>query len=128
MAKSTKAQEASTGTSDSYTEHELSAAVLRGRPMLGGELKSAGTNSSRSSKSAPTPNDKTIPSHQAPVPTTENPSGQQETAANSSAASTGGDGPASLNPSDEVIINPAPKQDSKARVTSVEDDDDFANM
>lgn len=133
MAKNTKSQEVLTGTSDSYTAHEaqsdeVTAALLRGRPMLGGELKSAGTNSSPSSKSAPTSSAKPNPSLQAPAQTTENPSSQPETAANSGADSTGGAGQAGeLSPSDKEIIKPATPSKARATVASL-DDDDFAAL
>ena len=130
MAKSTKAQEVSTGTADSYTPHELTdeLAVLRSRPMLGGELTSAGTNSSQSSLSAPTSSAPTTQPLQAPAPTTENLSGQQGTEANSSADLTAGDGLEELSQSDKEIITPASAPTQQARVTSLADDDDFANM
>lgn len=130
MAKSTKSQEIQTGTSDSYTADELqdAAAILRSRPVLGGELKSVGTSSVQSSRSDATSSDKPNPSLQAPAQTTENPSSQPETAANSGADLTDGLGPAEeRSPSDEEIIKPA--SPSKARVTVASlDDDDFAAL
>lgn len=130
MAKSTKSQEITTGTPDSYTSAELAdpAAVLRARPMLGGELKLAGTSSAQSLPSAETSSDKPNPSLQAPAQTTESLSSQPETAANSGADSTDGLGQeAELSPSDEEIITPP--SPTKARVTVASlDDDDFAAL
>jgi hypothetical protein len=126
MAKSTHAQEVSTGTSESYTEAELSAS-LRGRPMLGGELKSVGGASTQSSKSGTTSSDKTMPSHQAPAQTMESLSSQRESAQDSSADSMGGDGQATLSQSDKTIVKPAPPKGKQARTTTM-DDDDFAAL
>lgn len=132
MAKNTKAQEVSTGTSDSYTEDEVAgmSSTLRGRPMLGGELLSVGTSSSRSSGKEKTLSDNESPSHQAPAPTTENPSSATEPVTDSDANSTGGVGQTAetLTPSDKKIIKPAPPKKNQARVTSVNDDADFAGM
>lgn len=133
MAKSTKAQQISTGTPDSYTAEELADpyAALRARPMLGGELKLAGTNSSPSSKSEPTSNDSSKPNHLPPAPMTESLSGQQAKEANSTAVSTVGDGPTAeeLSPSDSEIVKPATAADKKARVRSADmDDPDFAAL
>jgi len=133
MAKSTKAQEVSTGTPDSYTEHELSdeqlGDTLRSRPMLGGELKSAGTSLPQSSGSESTSSGRTKASHQAPALTTESRSSQQATGTASSADSTVGAGRADLSPSDKTIVKPASPKSSKekARATAM-DDDDFAAL
>lgn len=99
MAKSTRAQEVSTGTSASYTEHEASDPVIR-RAMLGeidqpvveeGETSSDGINSQQSSESELTSNEKPSQSHPRPAPTMENPSEQKEgTGQDSSAHSTDG--------------------------------------
>lgn len=127
MAKSTKSQAITTGTSDSYTAEELAdpLAALRARPVLGGELKSVGTDSSRSSESAATSSGKAKQPHQLPAPTTENPSNQ--TVADSGADSTGGAGQAGMGlpPSDEEIVKKAPANKKIAQVRSVDDDDDF---
>jgi hypothetical protein len=128
MAKSTNAQEVSTGTSDSYTDAELSAANLRSRPMLGGELKSVGGASTQSSKSGTTSSDKAPLSHQAPAQTTESLYSQRESAQDSSADSTVGDGQAAtLSQSDKTIVKPAPPKGRQARTTTM-DDDDFAAL
>src|SRR5688572_11390736 len=94
MAKSTKAQEVSTGTSDSYTEDEVAgmSSTLRGRPMLGGELLSVGTSSSQSSGKEKTSSDSENPAPQAPAQTTENLSSATEPVTDSDADSTDGDG------------------------------------
>jgi hypothetical protein len=120
MAKSTKAQEVSTGTSDSYTEDEVAgmSATLRGRPMLGGELLSAGINSSRSSGKEKTSGDSENPSHQAPAQTTENPSSATEPVADSDADSTGGVG---LREAEQQSVSPAtPAQKKRARSATVD--------
>lgn len=94
MAKSTKSQEILTGTPDSYTEDEVvgMSETLRGRPMLGGELQSVGTSSSRSSGKEKTSSAKENPSHQAHAPTMENLSSATEPVTDSDADSTDGDG------------------------------------
>lgn len=120
MAKSTKAQEVSTGTSDSYTEDEVAgmSSTLRGRPMLGGELQSVGTSSSRSSGKEKTSSDKESPSHQAPAPTTENHSSVTEPVTDSDADSTDGVG---LKEAEQQSVSPAtPAQKKKARSATVD--------
>ena len=99
MAKSTKAQEVSTGTSDSYTPEELAdpaPPVRIQRAMLGVVPEevppSVGTHSSQSSESETTRNDNENPSLRQPAPTTENPSGQPAKETDSTADSTVGDG------------------------------------
>lgn len=98
MAKSTRAQEVSTGTSDSYTLAELSdpsPPIRIQRAMLGvvpqEVLPSVGMDSFQSSGNEATKNDNENPSHQPPAPTTENPFGLTDTA-DSDADSTDGDG------------------------------------
>ena len=120
MAKSTKAQEVSTGTSDSYTEDEVAgmSATLRGRPMLGGDLLSVGTSSSRSSGREKTSSDKESPSHQAPAQTMESHSSATEAEAVSDADSTDGVG---LREAEQQSVNPAtPAQKKKARSATVD--------
>lgn len=85
MAKSTRYG------GDSYTDHEMqdqAYAILRNRPTLGGERKSAGINSSQSSGSSKTKSGDESQSLQQPAPETENPS-SKDTQDNSSARSTG---------------------------------------
>ena len=137
MAKSTKAQQVSTGTSDSYTDHELSDPVppIRiQRAMLGvvpteEVASSVGGASTQSSRNETTSSGKTKASPQAPAQTTENPSGVQAKEADSSAALTGGDGQENLSQLDKTIVKPAPPKSSKekARATTM-DDDDFAAL
>jgi len=120
MAKSTKAQEVSTGTSDSYTEGEVAgmSATLRGRPMLGGDLLSVGTSSSRSSGKEKTSSDKENPSLQAPVQTTESHLSATEAEADSDADSTDGVG---LREAERQSVSPAtPAQKKKARSATVD--------
>lgn len=105
MARSTRSQEALTGTSDSYTEHEMTdQAIVFSRPEIGmvdrpvsesedtEEPKSVGMDSSQSSKSEPSSSEHSTPSPRKPAQTTENPSNQPATEADSSASSTDGDG------------------------------------
>ena len=118
MAKSTRSQEILTGTSDSYTEDEVAgmSSTLRGRPMLGGELQSVGTSSSRSSGKEKTSSDKESPSHQAPAQTTESHSSATE--ADSDADSTDGVG---LREAEQQSVSPAtPAQKKKARSATVD--------
>lgn len=134
MAKSTKAQQVSTGTSDSYTAHEMSdpvPPVRIQRAMLGvvpEEVSSSvGGDSMRSSKSATTSSESATHNRLAPAQTTENPSGPTET--DSGADSTDGHGQATLSQSDKEIIKPAPPRTAKqARASSVNDDADFAAL
>lgn len=77
MAKSTHSQEILTGTSDSYTEHELTETdpVVR-REMLGGDPKSQeiGTPSLESSESEQRSSEQETHNPPSPVQTTESPS------------------------------------------------------
>ena len=126
MAKSTKAQEVSTGTSDSYTPDEVAgmSSTLRGRPMLGGELLSAGTSSSRSSGREKTAGDSENLSPQAPVQTTESLSSVTEPETDSDANSTDGAGQTAetLTPSDKKIVKPAASKKQTPRVSIAEFD------
>lgn len=73
MAKNTHAQEAATGTSDSYTEHELTDPdIVVHREMLGGDPKLVGTDSSQSSGSDKKSGDNQNQDPQSPAQTTEN--------------------------------------------------------
>lgn len=99
MAKSTRAQEASTGSSDSYTAAELndpSPPFRIQRAMLGEvdrprkeEPSLAGMGSSPSSESESTSSDKTKSNVPKPARSTENPSSAQEKETDSAARSTG---------------------------------------
>jgi hypothetical protein len=98
MAKNTHAQEAATGTSDSYTEEELMDPntpdpnrMLANRPTLGEVDKpSVGTNFSQSSESVETPRESVNPLRQSPAQMMGNPSPVGETVP-SSVDSTDGD-------------------------------------
>lgn len=99
MAKSTKAQQVSTGTPDSYTPDELAdptPPIRIQRAMLGALPEevppSVGTHSSPSSESGITNADNENQSPRQPVQTTENPSGQPEKETASTADLTVGDG------------------------------------
>lgn len=123
MAKSTKAQEVSTGTPDSYTEDEVAgmSSTLQGRPMLGGELKSVGMDSSQSSESAKTSSDKGKPAPLAPAQTMENPSLVPVKETDSDADSTDGDG---LKTEEQPSAKPAkrsPAAKARARQVSVDE-------
>lgn len=137
MAKSTKAQQVSTGTPDSYTPEELAdptPPIRIQRAMLGAPPKedasSVGTDSSRSSENANTKSGKENPSLPPPVQTTENPSGQPEKETGSTVVSTVGDGQTqqeSKQSDEEKKHSPAKKAAAKkARVRSTGDDDDFS--
>ncbi len=82
MAKNTHAQEAATGTSDSYT-HEEWQDVLSQRPTLGnvddreGDEESVGNSFTPSSESESTQSDSQNPDPLQPAQTTENPSNQR---------------------------------------------------
>ena len=74
MAKSTHAQEVATGTSDSYTEHELTDPdIVVHREMLGGDPALAGTDSSQSSEKEQKSEELPNQTHPSPVPETDNP-------------------------------------------------------
>lgn len=86
MAKSTKAQEVSTGTPDSYTEQELAdpqPPVVITRAELGGEKKwtepADGMDSSESSKNESGITTKRPTGSRSSAPTMEKPSSQEET-------------------------------------------------
>lgn len=105
MARSTKAQQVSTGTPDSYTPEELADPVppIRiTRAMLGvvpEEVKpSVGTDSSPSSESETTKSGNENPNPLAPAQMTENHSGQQGKETDSTAALTGGVGQTETEP------------------------------
>lgn len=102
MARSTHAQEVATGTSDSYSEHELSDptppdAVRITRAMIG-ELKerevkpSVGTDSSQSSGSESSLNESSTQSPPELVLTMENPSLQSPMVEDSTVSTTAGAG------------------------------------
>jgi len=117
MAKSTKAQQVSTGTSDSYTDDELNdpaPPIHITRAMLGAPPKedtpSVGMDSSPSSESANTKSDNENPSRQPLAPMTENPFGQQDKETDSTAALTVGVG--------QTETEPQPSDED-------EDDDEF---
>jgi len=94
MAKSTHSQEVLTGTSQSFTDHELSdpdpPVVIR-RAELGRVDQLAGTDSSESSESERQSSEPLKLSPQEPAQTTENLSDQTDEM-DSSAPSTGGSG------------------------------------
>lgn len=100
MAKSTKAQQASTGTSDSYTEAELAdptPPIQITRAMLGAVPErevspSVGMDSSPSSESEITRNDNGNPSHLPLAPMMGNPFGAPEKVMGSTVVSTAGAG------------------------------------
>lgn len=133
MAKSTHSQEVVTGTSDSYTSHELSDPdPMPRRAMLGdidrsedvdeeGESPSVGISSHQSSESAPSLNESQTPDHQQLAQMTESPSGQNpETELGSSAHSTDGSGQkAETRPSGRKNppVKPATQQKKGARAT-----------
>lgn len=130
MAKSTKAQQVSTGTPDSYTPEELAdptPPIRVTRAMLGvvpEEVKaSVGTDSSQSSKSESMRSDKENPSRLPHAPTMENPSGQPERETDSTADLTAGDGQAGLeeNPYDESLEG---FDDDEEESDELEDDDE----
>lgn len=133
MAKGTKAQEVSTGTSDSYTLEELAdptPPIRIQRAMLGvvPEFREAepsvGTHSSQSSESENTKSDSVSQSRQAPAQMTESLSGQPESETDSIAASTAGVGQTHKEPlpSDETVT-PAKKSSRKARTQSIDVED-----
>lgn len=95
MAKATRSQEVLTGTSDSYTEHELTdpnPPVVVTRAVLGGELLSVGNNSEVSTEKQSTISDEENQFLQSPAPTTDNPSSQPEEETDSNVTSTVGNG------------------------------------
>lgn len=95
MAKNTHAQEAATGTSDSFTEHELSDPVPPiqvTRAVLGGELLSVGNNSEASTEKQSKTNESENQPPRQPAQTTENPSNQPGKETGSNATLTGGSG------------------------------------
>lgn len=99
MAKNTHAQEAATGTPDSYTAHESSdadAPIVIRRAMLGevdrpsqGPRDGGGFSPSTEKPQTSTESSKDSPPQ--PAPTTENPSDQQEKEEDSIAPLTDGD-------------------------------------
>lgn len=131
MAKSTHSQEILTGTSDSFTDHEMSDPhppyVVR-RAMLG-VLKEGGESSLGTTYSEPssdeTQSDKTLnPDLQEPAQTTENPSDQTEKE-DSGAPLMGGHGRRMEDPQSArkgTRKTPARRASSRAVPT---DDDDF---
>lgn len=106
MAKNTKAQQASTGTSDSYTEAELAdptPPIQITRAMLGAVpekevVPSVGMDSSPSSESEITKSDNAKPPPLPPVQMTESLSGQPERETGSIVVSTGGAGQVGTEP------------------------------
>lgn len=111
MAKSTKYGGVS------YTDDEMqdaARAVLANRPMIGGELKSVGTNLQPSSKKEDLKNSGENPSNLSPVQTTGNLS-NQDPEESSTAPLTGGSGRRTR----------AQKSVKRANVRSTSDDDDF---
>src|SRR5258707_723537 len=107
MAKATHAQEVSTGTSDSYTEHELTDPAGWPRRAMLGELKEGdlssqptvdGGGSIQFSESDQTSNEKPTQPLPLAAQTTENPSGQkvEEPVRDYSAPLTAGDGQRTL--------------------------------
>lgn len=126
MAKSTHGQEVSTGTSDSFTEHELAdpnPPVVVQRAMLGGEPKSVGTDSSQSSGDEPQSSNTTNPSPQEPAQTTENPSDQTATV-DSDVHSTDGVGQATRQPRSGKRRTTPTAQQKKPHIRSVDDEFD----
>jgi hypothetical protein len=95
VAKNTHAQEAATGTSDSYTLEEAGdwETIVANRPQLG-EVKedkpSVGNSSEASSESAEKSSEHSETDPRKPAPTAGNRSPQEETPDNSGADSTGG--------------------------------------
>lgn len=129
MAKNTHAQEVSTGTSDSYTEEELSdpaPPVVIQRAMLG-ELKEGdsglvGMDSSELSEKEQQPSEHSKTSPRELAQTTENPSDQTETdPGDSIARTTGGAGPKTVR---RQSVR-KPKTGARVRAMNSEDDDDF---
>lgn len=109
MAKSTKAQEATTGTADSYNTHEMNdpePPVVVTRAMLGEVPPSAtatvGGVSSASSEPTTPSDDKNEHSGQGPAPSAESPSSPQGEF--STAPLTDGSGTASSHPDDDDIL------------------------
>lgn len=105
MAKSTRAQEISTGTSDSYTETELAdphPPIRIQRAVLGGESPSVGTDFSEPLSNESQSNELGNPSPQEPALTTESLSGQTATE-DSTVNLTDGDGPETETVSAEEI-------------------------
>lgn len=95
MAKNTRAQEVSTGTADSYTEHEKSdenPPPRIQRAMLGGDTPLVGTDSSEFSQSDRPLSEPESHNRRAPARTTENLSAQMDKA-DSTVNLTDGDGP-----------------------------------
>ncbi len=92
MAKNTHAQEAATGTSDSYTKEEAGdwQTIVSNRPQLGEVKPSVGNSSETSSESAEKSSDHSETDPRKPAPTAGNRSAQAETPDNSGADSTGG--------------------------------------
>jgi hypothetical protein len=145
MAKATHAQEVATGTSDSFTEHELNDPVLVRvtRPEIGyvdrvPEEKEESpsqnnpadsTDSSPSAKNDPSPIESNTADDPKPALTTENPS-QVTEQEDSSANSMGGDGQRT-HPRQSSKRTPAkkaaPANPRAARVRSTDDEfgDDF---
>lgn len=137
MAKATRAQEVSTGTSDSFTEHELSdpSPPIRIRRAMLGEVDrplAVGGDSTQSSESEPTSSGSQNRDHQQPAQTTENPSNKSHQA-DSDADLMDGNTPETVEESAEVTRpaarktaakkhNPPPAKRARARTT---DDYDF---
>jgi hypothetical protein len=124
MAKSTRAQENKTGTSDSYTDEELldpTPPVVVTRAVLGVDPKWVGTNSTASSESESNESESAKQPRRKPAQTTDNRSSRTETETDSDAISTDGDTP-------KTGQRQSGKAGKKANVRSTGsdvDDDDF---
>lgn len=134
MAKSTHSQEVLTGTSDSFTEHEITdpnPPYQVQRAMLGdlivreGDEELVGMDSLESSLSKPQSSEHSKANHQEPALTTESLSGQTETAQEgSSARSTGGVGRATVRPQLGKKTPSKTATRGKANVRHTGDDED----
>ncbi len=155
MAKATHAQEVSTGTSDSYTDHELADVeapyqVLVTRPDLStvdkpreskaeevtSSAKADGGDSTQSSKNASTESTKLSQFPQQPAPTMENLSSQTEEEI-SDADSTDGNGQETEQPRSGSARKTPPTAarksttktaPSRSRATMMGAEDDFAEF
>lgn len=110
MAKATHAQELTTGTSSSYTEHEATDSALDDawripRAVLGGEQSSDGNNLSTSQEQITMSDAIEKLSPPSPAPTTESPSSPDETPESFTAPSTATDTP--------VVANRSAKRPAK---------------
>lgn len=129
MAKVTHAQEVSTGTSDSYTEHELSDPhapdqIRVTRAVIGGESESVGDNSKQSSASEESESDSQRQPRREPAQTTDSHSPQPETETGSDANLMGGNG---LSKTAKQFAKKAPprKAAKQARTRTTDEFDDF---